>query len=314
MARNRVDYVRNEIYEPFSRRAKANAARTRTKVIERMYTRVLSEMCMNRFAWEGMPPEIDTRYLEYTLYLQGLAVFFYDDDYGRFFCLKGSGAGPVNMYDNPTSFVVTGNAQYNNTVAGNNCVPIYANYCRESSTDIVAIYAQRLAEIDRTIEINMLNARNTVLVAVDDSERMTMKEAFSAIVEGQPVIWGTEGFNASAVKDKLSVINLNENSNSSLTDILTVKLKVWNEAMTLLGIMNVNSEKAERMVVEEASGSSGQVMAMRAVELNCRRKAADMINDKYGLSITVGWNLDQEIAKGVPGLDGADMAMGEGVF
>lgn len=310
MGRKREDYVRNEVYTPFNERLKYNSALNRKGIICRMYERIITEMCVNRFHWDGLPREIDARYLETQLFYNGLVVFLYDDEFNRYFCLKAAGAGPVNMYDNPTSFTVTGNAQYNKTVAGSDCAPVYANYMRCSNRDVVDIYAHRLAEIDRTLEINLLSARNTVLVAVDESERLTMKNAFESIVEGQPVIWGTENFSAASIKDKLSVINLNENANSSITEILTTKLKVWNECMTLLGIMSVNSEKAERMVVEEASGSSGQVLAMRAVELNSRRQGAQLINDRFGLDVSVAWNLDEGIAVGVPGLDSADMAGG----
>ena len=41
--------------------------------------------------------------------------------------------------------------------------------------------------------------------------------------------------------------------------------------------MNVNSEKRERMVAEEASGSSGQVLAMRAVAMNARKYACETL-------------------------------------
>ena len=71
------------------------------------------------------------------------------------------------------------------------------------------------------------------------------------------------------------------------------KARVWNECMTMLGIMNVNNEKKERMVVEEASGASGQVLAMRAVALNERMRAAEKISKKYGLEVTCEWNLDE---------------------
>ena len=70
-------------------------------------------------------------------------------------------------------------------------------------------------------------------------------------------------------------------------------MRTWNETLTLLGIMNVNSEKRERMVVEEASGASGQVLAMRAVALNERQRACERINKMYGLEVMCEWNLDE---------------------
>ena len=54
-----------------------------------------------------------------------------------------------------------------------------------------------------------------------------------------------------------------------------------------------NSEKRERMVVEDASGASGQVLAMRAVALNERQRACERINKMYGLEVMCEWNLDE---------------------
>ena len=78
-----------------------------------------------------------------------------------------------------------------------------------------------------------------------------------------------------------------------IKDMQEAKARVWNECLTMLGIMNVNNEKKERMVVEEASGASGQVLAMRAVALNERVRAAEKISKKYGLEVTCEWNLDE---------------------
>ena len=39
----------------------------------------------------------------------GLAVFYFDEEFDRFMALRATGLGQVNMYDNPTNFTVYGN-------------------------------------------------------------------------------------------------------------------------------------------------------------------------------------------------------------
>ena len=64
------------------------------------------------------------------------------------------------------------------------------------------------------------------------------------------------------------------------------KRRIWNEAMTFLGVKNNGAEKRERLVAEEADGSD-DVEAMRFVMLNARQQACNQINEMFGLDISV---------------------------
>lgn len=268
-------------------------ATNKKSILEMMYTRVLTELCVNRFHWSGMPDSIDTRFLELMLFNQALSVFYFDGEYERYFALRATGVGKINMYDNPTSFTVVGNQFHGKTLPGNKCVPIWSNYLRIPDIDIVRIYAARLAEIDRTIEIKTLNSRNPVVIAVTKDERLSLQNAFRQVQEGQPVIFGTENFSPTELSDKMQVLNMGQ-ERGDLLDMMTVKARTWNECMTLLGIENANTDKKERMITDEVSANEGQVLASRAVSLNARRIAAQQINDMYNLSVSVDWNLDSK--------------------
>ena len=56
--------------------------------------------------------------------------------------------------------------------------------------------------------------------------------------------------------------------------------------------MNVNSEKRERMVVEEAAANSGQVLASRESFMKPRQLACEQINEKFGLEVSCSWAVD----------------------
>lgn len=286
------DFVKDAIYTPFMKHMTTTPGVDRKAVLTQMYTRILGEMSMNRFKWEGLPDEIDHRYLEMTLFHKGLCVFYWDDEYERYFALQGTGNGTPNMYMNPTGFTVYGNTMVNKVLDGNSCVPIWANYTRIPDTDIVYVYANRLAEIDITCEIDLIHMRVPVLLTADTNERKSVLDAYKKLAEGEPMIAAVNSVTGvGTLADKISSLSTGIDKDY-LPHVLEAKVKVWNEALTLLGIMNVNSAKKERMVVEEASGSSGQVLAMRAVNLQSRQWAAEWINAKYGLNISVQWNLD----------------------
>ena len=80
---------------------------------------------------------------------------------------------------------------------------------------------------------------------------------------------------------------------SDIADKLTeLKSQVWNEALTYLGISNVNIQKKERLITDEVARTQGGTIASRYSRLESRRQAAEKINDMFGLDITVDFRED----------------------
>lgn len=71
------------------------------------------------------------------------------------------------------------------------------------------------------------------------------------------------------------------------------QLNLLNMAYTMLGIENLPA-KAERMIEEEVIANDEPSNLTRLAPLECRRKAANMLNDRFGLNIQVFWNRDIE--------------------
>ena len=76
-----------------------------------------------------------------------------------------------------------------------------------------------------------------------------------------------------------------------IQDVMEAKVKTWNEALTLLGIMNVNSEKRGAWWLR-GQRFFGSGPGVRAVAMNARKYACEHINKMYDLQVDVRWNLD----------------------
>lgn len=261
---------------------------------ERMYIRVLSELCMNRFHWYNLPKSLDHRFLEKKLFNSALAVFFRSAHYNEFFILGGSASGNMNFQDNPTRFTLFSNGMDNlpREIKADDCVPIWANYMRIPDWDIVFQYARSLSAIDRTIEIAVDNMRTPVVMWGPEETQLSMENAWQERTEGAPVIFATPEF-GEQLTNNIGVMELAGHPDK-LPKLLAARNQMWSQCMGILGVNNANTDKRERLVADEVSANDEQVGAMRNVVMNSRKIAANMINEKYGLNVRVEFNTDIE--------------------
>lgn len=292
------DYVKNTVYREVMA-AKPSTSENRQAALEYMYRRQLMGKCISRFTWEGLPNGIDPRFIETTIFNNGYSVFYYDSFFEMFMAMPATISGPLDIQDNPTGYRVTRNGVYSRDVPASESVCIWGNQIRVPEIDVVLSYAARLAQIDRTIEIDLLNERNPMIVACSQDQRLTVQNLISKIYDGEPVVWGTENLAVDNLASMIGVFPLNQNAGAGAVSSIKhmeSKAKIWGEALTMLGIMNVNSEKRERMVVEEAAGNSGQVLASRESFMKPRQLACEQINEKFGLQISCEWAVDDNAA------------------
>lgn len=266
----------------------SNAVMTQQVLTERMYQRHLTELCINRFKWEGFPEEIDgevLRFLELNTFYRGVTLFHKNKTNNKFFLSRAAGTGPINGYDNPTQWTTLGMGTgfEQQTLSDDECVPIYCNALRTPDTDVVNLFAMKLANLDRTIELNIKNLRYTKIVTVDESQRLTWANLMRQIEQGDPFVLGTSQLNIPGSVQALDVGGHPE----TLPKLLEAKSKLWNECMGLLGLNNANMDKKERLVTDEVSANDEQVMASRNIHLKARKAAADKINAMFGLNVYV---------------------------
>lgn len=288
------DYVKTGIYNKIMLEPPSSSEVRQTQ-LEHIYRRQLMGKCLSRFTWEGLPNGIDPRFIEATIFNNGYSVFYFDSFFELFMAMPATISGPLDIQDNPTSYRITRNGVYSREVAASDGVCIWGNQAREPEIDLVVSYAARLAQIDRTIEIDLLNERNPMIVACSQDQRLTIQNLISKIYDGEPVVWGTENLSMDNLANTMGVFPLNQNAGTGAVSSIKhmeSKSKIWGEALTMLGIMNVNSEKRERMVVEEAAANSGQVLASRESFMKPRRLACEQINEKFGLEISCSWAVD----------------------
>lgn len=246
----------------------------------------LMELAMSMFEWHDLPDSIDERFLELTLFQDGQAVFFRDDELEDYLCLQVACNGGFNVYRIPLrrrAYAVNG---YQQNLTIDNSVIIYNNMLRKNSERMVWIFAEKLAELDQTIIVNCKAQKTPVLVRAEETQRLTLVNTYQQYDGNSPVIYGDKNLD-------LSGISVLKTDAPFVADKLyTLKTQIWNEALTYLGISNLNVQKKERMVSDEVIRNQGGTIASRYSRLNARRKACDEINEMFGLNISCDFRED----------------------
>ena len=252
------------------------------------YYNRLTELAISMFEWKNLPPTIDERFLELTLFSDGMAVFFKDDVLG-YLCLQCMIGGNLDVYRVPKYRRAYATNGYNNALDETNSVIIFNNMLRTNSMLDVQMFSQRLANLDRAIDVNANAQKTPVLIQCDENQRLTMKNLYMQYDGNEPFIFADKSLNTNALKV------LKTDAPYVADKLYQLKVEYWNEALTYLRISNVSVQKKERMIQDEVQRNQGGVIASRYPRLEARRQACEKINEMFGTDISVDYREDYQI-------------------
>ena len=234
------------------------------------------------FKWNNLPNGIDEKWIERFLFTEGDCLFFKDKING-FMVAKCTPNGNLNYYDEPTSLRPYG-TNYMGTGYENfeECVLIRNNDIMLPTSPTIQLYAYRLAETQRTIDVNISAQKTPYVILCSDKQRLSFKRAFTQINDNELAIFGAKDLDIDAIKA------LNIQAPIVFDKLQCQKQAIWNECMTFLGINNNTQEsKRERLVVNEVEANNEQIESSAEVFLKAREKSCELINEMFGLDISV---------------------------
>ena len=247
-------------------------------------------IAISMFEWKNLPKGVDTRMLELWLLTNGYCIFFKDDslmyDEGNrapegYAVLQGVAYGEWDIYNIPKERRAYAPNGFQKELNEDNSVIIFNNQLRTPEIFILAMYAQRIAEIDRTIDINVQNQKSPKVIQCDEAQRLTFKN-IAMQVEGNTY---TICADKSVDFTDLNVLDLTAPFVGE--DLDRLKRRYVSECMTFLGVEGVDTDKKERLIGQEVLRGMGDVEAARFTRLAPRQAACVEINEKFGLDVSV---------------------------
>ena len=244
----------------------------------RQYYNRLVELAISMFEWKNLPDTVDPRFLELSLFADGQAVFFKDEVLG-YLALQIAMNGEFDVYRIPINrraFAVNG---YQRKLTNKDSVIVYNNYLHTNSRLDADMFARRLYNLDRAIDVNANAQKTPVLIKCSQEERLTLLNVYKQWDGNEPLIMGDKGLNTNAMTV------LKTDAPYVCDKLYQLKTQIWNEALTYMGISNINVQKKERLITDEVTRNQGGTIASRYSRLNARRDACKKINAMFGLEV-----------------------------
>ena len=253
------------------------------------YLERLRQVAISQFEWINLPSSMNAEFLERCLYEFGKASFLKTSEYG-FINTKAVSNGELNIYMLPskincfsTDSLSEDRLLYNGFKTEEDdfkyCILVKNNQDMIPTEPSLRLFAWRLYEAERTIDVNIKAQKTPVLIVGDDSLKLAMKNLFEKYDGNEPVIY--------ADKKQLGTDTLRAIRTDApfIADkVMEYKKEIWNEALTFLGINNINVEKRERLVKEEAYANNEMLNLNIKKRLLFRKEACRQFNELFNLT------------------------------
>lgn len=245
----------------------------------------MRKICLSMFEWVNLPESMNARFLEQCLYYQGQASLLYDKDYGYLNTMASDG-GYINIYGLPTEIMCYSyrfnqrRSLYTTDIGeekDKECILVLNNYDRVPTSYTISLFAYRLAEAQRTADVNIKAQRTPILITTDQKQYFTLKKMYEEYDGNTPAIFADKNL---ITPDALKAMKTD--APMIIKDVMDYKREIWNEFLTFMGISNL-SEKRERMISNEIDSNNELVNLNLQALLTPRKEACRQFNEKYGL-------------------------------
>lgn len=264
-----------------SKKRRWQSAELNSKTYIDYYNRLM-ELALNVFEWRNLPDSVDERFLEMSLYEYGYCLYFNDEIIGNL-ALTCTIGGQLDVYRIPIMRRAYAQNGYNKMLTTKDSVLIFNNYLHTPTSLTIELFARRLYEIERAIDVNVKGQKTPTLILASEQQRLTMQNLYMQYDGNEPFIFGDKNMDIDGIK------SLKTDAPFVADKLQILKHQVWNEALTFCGIENSNADKKERLVSDEVGGNYGNIEAQRNVMLNARKQACKKINNMFGTNIEVGF-------------------------
>ena len=254
------------------------------------YLNRFKKVALSIFEWVNLPETMNAQAIERDLYFNGQCAFLKDENYG-FINTKCCSNGKINIYGFPTNLncysydyqtsrklFVAKNENFNEY---DECILVQNDWERTPTAQTLELFALRLYEVERTIDVNIKAQKTPILILIDESQRHSLLQLYNKYDGNEPFIFGDKN----ALQDN-QIRSIKTDAPYLADKLMDYKKEVWNDALTFLGINNIMIDKKERLITDEANSNNELINLNLQSYLASRKLACKQFNEKFGFTGT----------------------------
>lgn len=257
--------------------------------LARFFKRYLLQKAISVFKWK-MPETWASNYFLYCLYCWGFVSVINTNKYGVI--PQSCGLRGYDVMYQPTNAIIT-NPLLNGILEpriGKECTVIRLQPDYGGIYDIVSFYGDMMALCARSAGVNLLNSQLSYVFTSDNKTAAeSFKKLYDNIASGEPAtVIDTKLVNSDGSM-AWQLFEQNVGQNYIAGQILDDMRKWEMKFDTDIGIPNANTEKKERMIVDEVNSNNIEVKSKCDLWLDELKKTCKATEKMFGIKLSVDW-------------------------
>ena len=165
------------------------------------------------------------------------------------------------------------------------CTVIKINPDYTGILDIVDYYAQMKAVASQALGVNLVNSKFAYAFGVKNTAQAeTFKKMMDKIIDGDPAVFVDKTLLTSSGEPVWQQFDNNLSQNFIAPEINNLLQSIDNDFCEMIGIPNSNTDKKERMIVDEVNANNGRTHALCKLWLEHLEESFDKTRKLFGLS------------------------------
>ena len=286
-----------DVYNLYNGSISPSTVHTQNTALTNYYVRYLIQRAISVFKWNF--PEIWERraknYFLYTLYCIGFVSVIETDKFGvipQNCTLTG-----YDVFYQPTRCVIS-NPLINRTLEpeiGKQCSLIKLQSDYFGILDIIYYYADQLALLAEAVSVNAVNSKLSFAFGAENKAGAeTLKKMYDGYTKGEPAVFYDKDL-IDPENGQLNIQFFNNDVRNSyiISDLLNDVRTIMNDFDSMIGISNANTQKRERMLVDEINANNQETKTLCELWLENLQTGCQETKDLFGIEISVDWRKDE---------------------
>lgn len=260
--------------------------------LARYFRRYLMQKAISVFKWE-LPETWDKDYFLYVLYSYGYIAVVNTDKFGVI--CQQCGLKGYDVYYRPTNALIV-NPLLKGMLEpriGKSCTVIKLQPDYHGIMDIVQYYGDLMALVVESLTMNLQNSHLAyVFTAKNKTVAESFKKLYDKIAEGETAVVIDKNLVNEDGTPSWSTFSQNLKQNYIGEELLDDLRAIENAFDTDIGIPSANTDKKERLIVDEVNANNIETIAKCALWLETCKDTVKQTNDMFGLNLKVDWRFN----------------------